>query len=207
MPRGQRVDVGGRDYHWLGDDVDSLLAEISRFVTGESLLPTPERELCAVVFTDLVGSTERATALGDTLWKSTIERHDDEIARAVAHNGGRVVKTTGDGVLATFPSASRALRAVQRIRARLGHDDLHVRAGVHVGEVERRGDDVAGIAVHIAERVTRLAGAGEVLTTASVPIAAAGTAYRFEPVGDHALKGIPGSWDLYRVVEGDPAPA
>jgi class 3 adenylate cyclase len=203
VPHGERVDLGGRDYHWLGDDIDPLLAEISRFVTGETRLPTPERELCAVVFTDLVGSTERAMVLGDAMWKATLERHDDAIARAVADNGGRVVKTTGDGVLATFPSASRALRAVDRIRARLDDDGLRVRVGIHVGDVERRADDVAGIAVHIAARVVALAGPGEVLTTASVPIAAAGSDHTFAHVGARTLKGIPGTWDLYGVVESD----
>jgi class 3 adenylate cyclase len=197
--RAERVDLTGNDYHWLGDDVDSLLAEISRFVTGESQLPTPERELCAVVFTDLVGSTERATALGDALWKATIERHDGEIARVVAHNGGRVVKSTGDGVLATFPSTSRALRAVHRIRAQLQNDDLSVRVGIHVGDVERRADDLAGIGVHIAARVMALADAGEVLTTASVPIAATGSDYTFERVGERTLKGVPGTWEIFRV--------
>jgi class 3 adenylate cyclase len=197
--RAERVDLPGTDFHWLGSDIDPLLAEISRFVTGESHLPSPERELCAVVFTDLVGSTERATALGDMRWKATIERHDAEIARIVGHNGGRVVKSTGDGVLATFPSTSRALRAVDRIRAQLRSDDLMVRVGVHVGDVERRADDLAGIGVHIAARVMALADAGEVLTTASVPIAATGSDYNFERVGETTLKGVPGTWDIFRV--------
>jgi class 3 adenylate cyclase len=196
----ERVDLAGSDYHWLGSDIDALLAEVSRFVTGESQLPSPERELCAVVFTDLVGSTERVTALGDALWKATIERHDAEIARIVAHNGGRVVKTTGDGVLATFPSTGRALRAIDRIRSQLRRDELDVRVGVHVGDIERRAGDVAGIGVHIAARVMALAAAGEVLATASVPIAAAGTSHEFEAAGEHALKGIPGTWDLFRVL-------
>ncbi len=200
IPGAERVDLAGTDYHWLGNDVDSLLAEISRFVTGESQLPSPERELCAVVFTDLVGSTEHATALGDALWKATIERHDAEIARTVTQNGGRVIKTTGDGVLATFPSTGRALRAVKRIRAQLSTDDLDVRVGIHVGDVERRADDLAGIGVHIAARVMALASAGEVLATASVPIAATGTDHEFEAAGKHTLKGIPGTWELYRVV-------
>jgi class 3 adenylate cyclase len=198
---GERVDLAGSDYHWLGNDIDSLLAEMSRFVTGESYLPSPERELCAVMFTDLVGSTERATALGDVLWKATIERHDAAVARIVAQNGGRVVKTTGDGVLATFASTSRALRAVARIRAQLRTDDLEVRIGLHVGDVERRSDDLAGIGVHIAARVMALAGAGEVLVTASVPIAATGTDYHFELAGEHTLKGVPGTWRLFRVVQ------
>ena len=200
IPHGQRIDLAGQDYHWLGEDVDSMLAEITSFVTGETRLPTPERELCAVVFTDLVGSTERATNIGDARWKSTLDRHDATIEHEVTGNGGVVVKTTGDGVLATLPSADRALRAARAIRTRLGHDGLSVRIGVHVGDVERRGDDVAGIALHIAARVMSLAGPSEVLVTASVPIAATGSHHRFEPIGDHTLRGIPGTWTLFRDV-------
>jgi class 3 adenylate cyclase len=198
IAHGERVDLPGRDYHWLGADIDSVLAEVSRFVTGESRLPTPERELCAVVFTDLVGSTERATALGDERWKAMLDRHDAAVTREVARNAGVIVKTTGDGVLATFRSADRALRAADGIRAQLGGDELSVRIGVHVGDVERRGDDIAGIAVHVAARVMAFAGPGEVLVTASVPIAATGTDHRFETVGDHVLKGVPGTWTLFR---------
>jgi class 3 adenylate cyclase len=198
---GERVDLAGSDYHWLGNDIDSVLAEISRFITGETQLPSPERELCAVVFTDLVGSTERASALGDALWKATIERHDAEVAHIVTQTGGHVVKSTGDGVLATFSSASSALRAIGRIRAQLRSDDLDVRVGVHVGDVERRADDLAGIGVHIAARVMALAEAGEVLTTGSVPIAATGSAHDFELVGERTLRGIPGTWELFRVVD------
>ena len=195
-----RVDLPGHDYHWLGNDVDSLIVEISRFITGGHQLPTPERDLRAVMFTDLVGSTERLAMLGDVRWKALLDHHDAEIQLAVAHNGGVVIKTTGDGVLATFASADRALCAAQRIRRGFAADELGVRAGIHVGDVERRGDDVAGIAVHIAARVMSLAGTGEVVVTGSVPIAAAGTDHAFEDAGDHTLKGVPGTWKLFRVL-------
>ena len=157
IPRGQRVDLPGSDYHWLGEDVDVLLAEISRFVTGESVLPEPVRELCAVVFTDLVQSTERAASLGDRRWKDTLDRHDETVSREVTRKGGAVVKMTGDGALAVFPSVDGALLAAQAIRHRLADDGLSVRIGVHVGDVERRGTDVAGIGVHIAARVMAIA--------------------------------------------------
>jgi class 3 adenylate cyclase len=203
IARSQRVDLPGRDYHWLGEDIDSLLAEISRFVTGETHVPVPERELRAVMFTDLVGSTQHATNLGDLRWKGVLERHDSEVARIVGHNGGRVVKATGDGVLATFPSADHALRAAHRICARLGDVELPVRVGVHVGDVERRVDDVAGVAVHIAARVMALAAPGQVLTTASVAIAATGTGHSFESVGERSLKGVPGTWTVFRATAND----
>ena len=198
IPNGRRVDLAGSDYHWLGEDVDSLLAEISRFATGESRLPTPQRSLCAVLFTDIVSSTEHATRLGDARWKTILDRHDTAITEEVERNGGVIVKTTGDGVLATLPSADRALRAAEAIRARLRSDGLRVRIGVHVGDVECRGDDVAGVAVHIAARVMALAGPGEIAVTASVPIAVTGTDHRFELDGDHELKGVPGTWTIFR---------
>lgn len=195
-----RVDLPGRDYHWLGDDIDSLIVEISRFVTGGHRLPTPERDLRALIFTDLVGSTEHLASVGDVRWKALLDHLDAASRLAVVHNGGVVIKTTGDGVLATFPSADRALRAAERIRRVFASDGLGVRVGVHVGDVERRGHDVAGIAVHIASRVMSLAQAGEVLVTESVPIAASGSGHDFEKAGDHALKGVPGTWTLFRAL-------
>jgi len=197
---GIRIDLPGSDYHWLGDDVDSLLAEVSRFVTGATILPAPERALCAVLFTDLVGSTEHATRFGDQRWKATLDRHDAVTAEAVARNGGAVIKTTGDGVLATFPSADRALRAADAIRTQVTIDELNVRIGVHVGDVERRANDIAGVGVNIAARVMALAGPGEVFVTASVPIAAIGTRHRFELIGEHTLKGVAGLWTVYRAI-------
>jgi class 3 adenylate cyclase len=196
----RRVDLPGTDYHWLGEDVDSLLVEISRFVTGQTRLPTPERSLCAVLFTDIVGSTKHAAMLGDARWKVVLDRHDEAISDEVARRGGTVVKATGDGMLATLPSAHGALRAAASIRARLANDALQVRIGVHIGDVERRGQDVAGLAVHIAARVMALAGPGEILVTASVPIAVAGTDLEFELVGDRELAGVPGSWTVFREV-------
>jgi len=199
IPRGERVDLPGDDYHWLGEDVDVLLAEISRFVTGETVLPEPVRELCAVVFTDLVQSTEQAASVGDRRWKDTLDRHDETVSREVTRKGGALVKTTGDGALAVFPSVDGALLAAGTIRDRLADDGLNVRIGVHVGDVERRGTDVAGIGVHIAARVMAVAGPGEVVVTAAVPLAAAGTNHQFESFGEHALKGITGTWTLFRV--------
>ena len=197
---GRRVDLSGNDFHWLGEEIDELLVEISRFVTGEHRLPEPDRSLCAVLITDLVASTEHATAVGDARWKAILDRHDAAVTDAITRHGGSVVKHTGDGVLATFASADRALRAAETIRTRLVSEGLTVRIGVHVGDVERRGNDLAGIAIHVAARVMALAGPGEVLVTASVPIAVAGTDHRFELVGDHQLKGVPGTWAVHRDV-------
>jgi class 3 adenylate cyclase len=198
MISGSRsVNLPGADYHWLGEDVDSLLTEITQFITGESRLPTPERLLCAVMFTDIVGSTERASAMGDAHWKALLDRHDNVIDHEVHRRSGRVVKSTGDGVLVTFPSAENALRAASALRSRLEEEGLGVRIGIHIGDVERHGDDLAGLGVHVAARVVALAKPGEILVTASVPLATLGAGHSFEPRGSHTLRGTPGDWDLY----------
>ena len=203
IPGARCVHIGSADYHWLGEDIDSILHEVSRFVTGHSRLPSPERVLCAVLFTDLVGSTERAYQLGDARWKSLLERHDRLITDEVERRGGRIVKTTGDGVLATLQSADRALRAAAAIRDGLSAQGLSVRIGVHVGDVERRANDVAGMGVHLAARVMSLAGPGEVFVTASVPMAVAGSHHRFELVGNRTLKGVPEEAAVFREIRPD----
>jgi class 3 adenylate cyclase len=200
IPNAQCVDVSGSDFHWLGEGIDELLAEISCFVTGEVVLPVPGRRLCAVLMTDLVRSTEQAAAIGDIRWKSILDRHDATNREEVRRGGGAVANTTGDGVLATFPSVDHALHAATRIRTRLARESLVVRIGVHVGDVEQRGDDLAGIAVHIAARVMALAGPGEILVSPASPPTVLGTDHQFEPAGEYTLKGVPGAWLLSRHV-------
>jgi class 3 adenylate cyclase/pimeloyl-ACP methyl ester carboxylesterase len=192
------VPIDGED-HWpfLGD-VDTVVAEITDFVVGERRVPPPERTLAAVLFTDLVDSTRRAADLGDARWKLLLDRHDRASRAAVTRCSGRVVKSTGDGILALFPSAGAAVRAAERLRAHLAAEDLEIRIGIHVGDVDLRGTDVSGLAVNIAARVMAVAGAGELFVTPSVVAAVAGEAGRFESTGHHELKGVPGSWELYR---------
>jgi len=202
IPDATYIELGGADYFPFLGDVDSVLAEITAFVVGEHRLPPPQRIVSAVMFTDLVGSTERAAALGDKDWKSLLDRHDAAVRRVVGRCGGTVVKTTGDGVLALLPSASVALRAAEGVRSALTADGLEVRIGIHVGDVDRRGDDVSGLAVNIAARVMSVASTGQTLVTASVPVAVAGQDATFETVGEHQLKGVPGSWELFEVSEG-----
>ena len=119
IPGAVRATLPGFDYHWVGEDVDSLLAAITQFAIGKSRLPAPEHELCAVLFTDIVGSTEHAAVLGDRRWRMVLDHHDRVISEEVTRNGGTVIKSTGDGVLATLPSADRALRAATTIHERL----------------------------------------------------------------------------------------
>jgi class 3 adenylate cyclase len=193
----QLVDLPGDDDLAIGADVDALIAEIARFLTGEAHVPPPSRTLCAVLFTDLVSSTERAAALGDEQWKAVLNRHDDVVRRMVSRAAGRVVKTTGDGVLATLPSATAALEAADQIRHWLASEGLEVRIGIHVAEIESRGDDVSGLGVHIAARIMSAAAPGEILVSATVAAVVAGRELEFAPRGRHTLKGITGEWELF----------
>jgi class 3 adenylate cyclase/pimeloyl-ACP methyl ester carboxylesterase len=195
------VELDGADHFPFLGDVDGLVAEIANFVVGERRLPPPQRMLAAIMFTDLVGSTERAAQLGDARWKSVLDRHDLAVRAAVGAGGGTIVKTTGDGVLAVLPSTGAALRAADRVRQALRADELQVRVGVHVGDIDRRGDDVSGMGVVVAARVMAKSGAGEILVTASVLAAITGQSAEFEPLGVHELKGVPGEWELYRVAD------
>ncbi len=195
------VELPGDDDLAIGSDVDALIAEIGRFLTGEAKVPPPRRSLCAVLFTDLVSSTERAAAVGDEQWAAVLNRHDEVARSAVERGAGRVVKTTGDGILAVLPSASAALQVARNIRRSLALDDLEVRVGIHVAEIEARGDDVAGLGVHIAARIMGAAAPGEILVSATIPAVAIGGGIEYEPRGTHTLKGVPGQWDLFAAVE------
>jgi class 3 adenylate cyclase len=195
------VELEGRDHFPFVGDVDALVAEIAAFVIGERRVPPPQRLLSTVLFTDLVGSTERASALGDHDWKSVLDRHDATIRAIVGRAGGSVVKTTGDGVLALLPSAGGCLRAATSILRDLRAEGLQARVGVHIGDIDRRGDDVSGLAVNIASRAMSKAGAGEIVVTAPVVAAVAGQALAFEPLGPHDLKGVPGEWELFRIAD------
>lgn len=184
---------------WPLSDVDPVLAEITAFVAGSPHLPPPQRHVAALLFTDLVASTERAAELGDRRWKALLDLHDRVVRDCVGRHGGTVVKNTGDGALATLPSATEALRTAGDIRSRLGSEGLEIRCGVHVGEVDRRGDDISGLAVHIAARIMSEARPGQVLAS----FFAAGIAEReleLVSVGARSLKGVDGEWELFELV-------
>ncbi len=199
IPHAEVVELEGCDHFPFVGDVDAVVAEIAAFVIGERRLPPPQRLLSAVLFTDLVGSTERAAALGDTDWKSVLNRHDAAVRSIIGRCGGSVVKTTGDGVLALLPSAGACLRAATAIRHDLAAEGLEVRIGAHVGDIDRRGDDVSGLAVNIASRAMSKGGAGDIVATMSIVAAVAGEPLEFESLGTHDLKGVPRAWQLFRV--------
>ncbi len=191
------VQVDGVDVYPIAGDVDPLLTEISRFLTGSAGLPVPEHVVAAVLFTDLVGSTPRAVDAGDDSWRSVLDEHDTRVRLCVEQAGGEVIKFTGDGVLAILPSARAAVQAAHTIRRRLDPLGLETRAGIHVGDVDRRGRDVSGIAVNVAARIMSHAAPGETLVSESVRLAMLGTT-AFDEVESVDLKGVPDRWTLYR---------
>ncbi|MEY2571598.1 MAG: hypothetical protein QOE63_1948 [Acidimicrobiaceae bacterium] len=199
IPGALYAEVEGTDHVYQLQTYDDVMDELEAFVTGVRPLPHADRVFAAVLFTDIVGSTERATTAGDRAWRDKLDRHDQITAEVVGRHGGRVVKSTGDGALATFDVPSRSLRAALELLARLAEHDIPTRAGVHAGEVERRRDDVSGVAVHIAARVGALAGTGELLVSRSVPDLVLGQPFTFTDAGEHTLKGAPGTWQLFSV--------
>ena len=199
IPNARLVELPGDDHVIVAAGVDDLVDEVEEFLTGVRPAPEPDRMLTTVVFTDIVGSTERAVALGDRAWRNLLDRHHELVRRELQRHRGREVDTAGDGFLATFDGPGRAVRCACAIRDAVRGLGLHVRAGVHTGEVEVRGDGVAGIAVHTGARVAGLARPGEVLVSRTVTDLTSGSGLVFEPRGEHDLKGVPGSWQVYAV--------
>jgi class 3 adenylate cyclase len=173
---------------------------IREFVGAEADPALSQTLLRAVLFTDIVGSTEHLTRVGDRAWKELIASHDDRSRSAIERHSGRLVKSTGDGVLATFEGPAQAVRCAQDIADELAKLDLAIRAGVHVGEIETVGDDVTGVTVNVAARVAALAGRSEILVSSTVKDLTPGSGLVFEEAGEHELKGVPDRWRLYRVV-------
>ncbi len=193
------AELEGEDHFpWVGDS-DAALAAIEEFLTGVRPGPVSERVLATVLFTDIVDSTRLATELGDRRWRGLLEQHQRLVRDLLARYGGREVKTTGDGFLAVFDGPSRAAQCARAVADEVPGLGIEVRAGLHTGEVELMGDDVGGIAVHVAARIAALAEGRSVLASRTVRDLAAGSGVAFEPAGRHALKGVPEEWDLYGV--------
>jgi class 3 adenylate cyclase len=199
IPGARYVELPGGDHvPWF--DPEPTLAEIREFLTGRREPASPERALATVLFTDLVGSTARASEIGDRRWRDILEQHHVAVRRELARFGGREVDTTGDGFFATFDGPARAIRCARAIVEALRPLALDVRAGLHTGEVELLNGKVAGIAVNIGARVAAQAAAGEIFVSGTVKDLVAGSGLEFEDRGTAALKGVPGEWRLYTVV-------
>jgi class 3 adenylate cyclase len=193
------VELPGDEHVIAAGEVDRLADEIEQFLTGSRPAPEADRVLTTLLFTDIVGSTDRAVALGDREWRDLLDRHHALVRAELERHRGREIDTAGDGFLATFDGPARAVRCACAIRDAVRTVSLEVRAGVHTGEVQLRGDGVAGIAVHAGARIAALAGAGEVLVSRTVTDLTAGSGLVFEPRGEHELKGVPGPWQVYAV--------
>jgi pimeloyl-ACP methyl ester carboxylesterase len=195
------VELPGADgFIYLGD-TDSLLDQVEEFVTGARPARDPDRVLATVLLTDMVGSTDRAVELGDHRWRAVLDAHDAVVRTQLEQYRGKLHRTTGDGILATFDGPARGIRCAFGIRDELRRDGIEIRAGLHTGEIELRENEIGGIAVHIAARVSALASAGEVLCTSTVKDLVTGSEIAFDDRGAHALKGVPREWQVYAITQ------
>jgi pimeloyl-ACP methyl ester carboxylesterase len=201
VPGARFVELPGLDHVPFAGDPDRVADEVEEFLTGSRPAAEPDRVLATLMFTDIVDSTKRAADLGDRRWLELLERHHDLVRGELERHRGREVKTTGDGFLATFDGPARAIRCSGAIRDHLRDHGVEVRAGLHTGEIEVIGEDVGGIAVHIAARVAAMAAGGETLVSSTVKDLVAGSGIEFEDRGAHELKGVPGEWHLYSVAK------
>jgi pimeloyl-ACP methyl ester carboxylesterase len=193
------IEYPGGDHAFFTGDVEALFGDIEEFVTGhrDSLSTDLERVLCTVLFTDIVDSTRSAAAIGDQAWRRLLDSHDRLAIQTVANHRGILVKSTGDGILATFDGPGRAVRCALAFGAAAKQIGLPTRAGLHTGEIEIRGRDISGVAVHAAARVMALSQPEEVLVSRVVTDLVAGAGLKFAERGPHELKGLPGRWDLF----------
>ena len=197
IPGAKYVELPGRDHLAYVGDQDAVLDEVEEFLTGVRRGPEPDRVLATVLFTDIVGSTERAVAAGDRSWRDLLDRHNTLVRRELDHFRGREVDTAGDGFLATFDGPARAIRCARQVAEKVPGLGLELRSGLHTGEIELAGEHIRGLAVHIGARVVSLAGPGEVLVSSTVKDLVAGSGIVFEDRGEHTLKGVPGTWRIY----------
>jgi class 3 adenylate cyclase len=194
IPDAKHVEGASSTFYWGGGVID----EIIEFVSGDSTAAV--RDLATIMFTDVVDSTRSVVAVGDREWQRTLTFLDDLVASRIADCGGRVVKQTGDGHLIEFARPGDAVRAAVSLTSAAPALGLDIRAGIHTGEIERReNDDIGGLAVHIAARVTGKAGAGEIVATRTVAELLGASEYQLHDRGEHELKGVPGTWKLYAI--------
>lgn len=199
IPGAKLVELPGEDHWWWTLDSASIAREIEEFLTGEHPEPELDRVLKTILFVDIVDSTRHVAQLGDHRWRELLDEHDAVVRAALGRFDGQEIKTTGDGFLAAFDGPGRAIRCAQSITEAAAGLGLDVRAGLHTGECELRGNDLAGIAVHTGARVAALAHGREVLVTSTVRDLVAGASFSFTDRGEHALKGVDGTWRLFAI--------
>ncbi len=200
IPNAKFIELPGDDHlPWVGDQ-DAIIENIREFLDARKSEPTALRALATILFTDIVGSTELARNMGDQAWRSLLDSHDNICAETVAEFEGRLVKTTGDGALATFSGPGRGIECSQKIIQQCGTLGLNIRAGLHTGECEIRNDEIAGVAVHLAARVSASASSGELLVSRTVRDLVAGSNNTFEFRGEYSFKGFDEKWSIYSVI-------
>jgi class 3 adenylate cyclase len=198
------VELAGEDHLFFSGNADEVLDEVEEFLTGMRAAPLLNRVLTTVMFVDIVGSTRHATAVGDRRWRESLDQFYELVDRHLARYRGHRVNTTGDGVVASFDGPARAVECARSIAKAVRGLGIESRAGLHTGEVEIRGNDLAGVAVHIAARVIDIAGPGEILVSRTVTDLVAGSGIEFADSGEHELKGVPGQWQLFAVRDVQP---
>ena len=202
IPGARMIELSGSDHAIWTEDADVIVGEIEHLLTGSRAKPESDRVLATVLFTDIVESTRRAADFGDAAWRHLLDQHDEVVREQVPKSGGRVVKSLGDGILAVFPGPARAIDCAQALVRDVAELGLPLRAGVHTGECEVRGDDLGGMAVHIGARVGARAEAGQILVSQTVVDLVVGSGLQFSDRGEHELKGVPGAWRLFAVSAG-----
>ena len=201
IPGSKLVELHGEDFMPFLGDSQAIVDEVEEFLTGTRRPRDTDRILATLLFVDVVDSTSAAGAVGDRQWKEILDRLDALVGKQVEWHGGRVVKNLGDGYMAAFDRPAQAVRCAQQIKEEASRNHIALRLGVHTGEVEVRGDDLGGIAVHITARVMEAAGPDELLVSGAVPPLIAGSGIAFVDRGPHDLRGVEGFWSLFEVVE------
>jgi pimeloyl-ACP methyl ester carboxylesterase len=199
IPNARLVEIPGGDVAPYWEYPELFIAAVEEFVAGTQSAREPDRQLATVMFTDIVDSTRRAEELGDRRWQALLDRHNEIAKQSVTDQAGRWIRSTGDGILATFVGPGRAIAGATSLQGGIANLDLHIRTGIHTGEIEVRGDDIGGIAVHLAARVMAEARADEILVSRTVKDLVVGSELTFEDRGVHSLKGIDESWQLFAV--------
>jgi pimeloyl-ACP methyl ester carboxylesterase len=199
IPNARFVELSGEDHlPWVGHQ-DAVIDEVQEFLTGARAIPDSNRVLATVLFTDIVGSTERAALMGDRAWQELLDSHHALVRKALAQFRGREIKTVGDAFITTFDGPARAMRCACAIRDSVGSIGVEIRAGLHTGEIEITGPDIGGIAVHIAARIMSVAQPGEILVSSTVKDLSVGSGIAFIDRGARVLKGVPDEWRLFMV--------
>ena len=201
LPDGRLMELPGSDHVFFAGDADALVDEIEAFATGEHPGPSVDRVLSTLLFTDVVGSTDHAVAVGDRAWKTLLDRHDAALRREIDRFRGVEVDRAGDGFFISFDGPGRAVHCALAISRAVRELGIEVRAGLHTGEVELRRDGLSGLAVHVAARVSSMGGAGDVLTTSTVRDLVVGSGLHFTDRGRHRLKGVPDDWQVFAVTD------